>query len=111
MASCLSRHDQVVYSIFQNRAPRGVKFFSNDSKVKESIYQDGLTTNNDHQSFRTPRYSKLGNIFIFYLHFFYLLFKIKHHPTSRKKQNEKLFFIFFFRIENIFFVLTKIRFF
>ena len=101
MASCLSRHDQMVYSIFQNRAPRGVKFFfSNDSKVKESIYQDGLTTNNDHQSFRNPRYSKFENIFIFHL-----LFKIKHHPILRKKQNEKLFFgIFFQKFKTLFFL-------
>ena len=99
MASCLSMHDQMVYSIFQNRVPRGVKFFSNDSKVKESIYQDGPTTNNDHQSFRNPRYSKFENIFIFHL-----LFKIKHHPILRKKQNEKLFFGIFSEIQNTFFL-------
>ena len=106
MASCLSRHDQMVYSIFQNRAPQDVKFFSNDSKVKESIYQDGLTTNNDHQSFQNPHYSKFGNIFIFFL------FKIKHHPSSRKKPNEKLFFsVFFHKFKTLFFVLTRVKFF
>ena len=72
--------------------PLGVSSFSNDSKVKECIYQDGLTTNNDYQSFRNPRYSKLGNIFIFYF-----LFKTKYHPISRQKQNEKLFFCIFFQ--------------
>ena len=84
-----------LFDFFQNRAPQGIWFFSNDFKVKESVYQDGLTTNNDHQSFQNPHYSKFGNIFIFSL-----LFKIKHHPTSRKKQNEKLFFFVFFFFRN-----------
>ena len=46
--------------------PLGAPRFSKDSKMEESIYQDGLTTNNDHQSFWNPRCSKLGNIFIFF---------------------------------------------
>ena len=37
--------------------------------------------------------------------FFYLLFKIKNHPTSRKRQNEKLyFFCIFSEIEITFFL-------
>ena len=45
--------------------------------------------------------------------YFFLLFKIKHHPTSRKKQNEKLFFFVFFfgNSKHIFFVLTRVNFF
>ena len=75
--------------------------FSNDFKVKESVYQDGLTTNNDHQSFRNPRYSKFENFFIFFI--FHILFKIKHHPILRKKPNEKYFFgIFFLEIQSTF---------
>ena len=75
---------------FQNRAPRGTKvfFYSNGSIVKESVCQDGLITNNDHQSLRDPRYSELGNIFIFY--FFgtdiYSLFR-----NINKIQNDKMF--------------------
>ena len=39
----------------------------------------------------------------------FFLFKIKYHPTSRKKQNEKLFifFVFFLEIENIFFLFWQ----
>ena len=68
MANCLSRRDQKIYSIFFRIVPLRVSdFFSNDFKVKESVYQDGLTTNNDHQSFQNPHYSKFGNIFIFFI--------------------------------------------
>ena len=45
--------------------PLGAPRFSKDSKVEESICQDELTTNNDHQSFWNPCCSKLWNIFIF----------------------------------------------
>ena len=93
-----------LFNFFRIVPLRVSDFFSNDFKVKESVYQDGLTINNDHQSFQNPHYSKFGNIFIF----FYLLFKIKHHPTSRKKQNEKLFFL---ELKTYFFVLTSVRFF
>ena len=83
-------------------------FFSNDFKVNESVYHDGLTTNNDYQSFRNLHCSKFENIFIFHL-----LFKLKHHPILRKKPNEKLFFWYFFlEIQNtFFFVLTRVKFF
>ena len=37
---------------------------------------------------------------------FHLLFKVKHHPTSRKKQNEKLF-IFFQNLKTYFFCFDK----
>ena len=53
-------------------------------------------------NFQTPK-----NIFFwrkrirhsFFL-FFHLLFKVKHHPTSRKKQNEKLFLYLYFFFRN-----------
>ena len=92
---------------FSESCPSGYQIFSNDFKVKVSVYQDGLTTNNDHQSFQNPHYSKFGNIFII---FFYLLFKIKHHPTSRKKQNEKLFFVFFLELKTYFLFWQKSKF-
>ena len=58
---------------FQNRAPWGTKvFYLNGSIVKKNVCQDGLITNNDYQSLRDPRYSKLENIFIF--HFLALKF-------------------------------------
>ena len=38
---------------------------------------------------------------------FHLLFKIKHHPTSSKKQNEKLFFCIFFRNSKYIFCFDK----
>ena len=89
--------------------PLGVSSFSNDPKVKESIYQDGLTTNNDHQSFRNPRYSKFGNIFSFLFFIFYskqntILFRDRNRIRNH-------FFVFFSEIQNTFFVvLTKVRF-
>ena len=46
-------------------------FRSNDSIVKESVYQDKLITNNDHQSLQDPGYSKLGNIFHFFSFFWH----------------------------------------
>ena len=97
------------YSIFQIRGPWGIKFFSNDHKVKESIYQDGLTTNNDHQSFRNPRYSKFGNIFLFLFFIFYskqntILFRDRNRIRNH-------FFVFFQKFKTHFFVLTKVKFF
>ena len=56
MAHCLSRRDQKVHLIFQNCAPRGTKVsYSNDFKMKESVYQDGLITNSKHQFFQDPK--------------------------------------------------------
>ena len=49
---------------------------------------------------------KTNKTFIFLI-FFYFLFKIKHHPTSRKKQNEELFFCIFSEIQNTFFCFDK----
>ena len=81
---------------FSKLCPSGHQgFFPKDFKVKRSVYQDGLTTNNDHQSFRNPHYSKFGNIFIIFL-FFHLLFKIKYHPISREKTEWKALFLYFF---------------
>ena len=50
-------------------------------------------------------HSTFKNIFFWkhsFFRFFYLLFKIKHHPISRKKQNEKLFFVFFQKLKTHF---------
>ena len=78
-----NKHDQRVYFIFFKIVPFEVPkfFYSNGSVMKESVCQDGLITNNDHQSLRDPRYSKLGNIFIF--HFLALKF-IPSLETSTK---------------------------
>ena len=56
--------------------PLGALRFSKDFKVEESICQDRLTTNNDHQSFRNPRCSKLRNIFIFFALGFILFLEV-----------------------------------
>ena len=43
------KHDKKVYAISKTCAPQSTKaFYSNCSKVKESVYQDGFITNNDH---------------------------------------------------------------
>ena len=76
MANCLRRRDQMVYSIFFKIVPLGAPRLSKDSKVEESICQDGLTTNNDHQSFRNPRCPKLGNIFFFFALRFILFLEV-----------------------------------
>ena len=106
MASCLSRHDQMVYSIFQNHAPRGVKFFQMIPKWRKVfIKMDWLLTMITNP-FEIPVIQNLGNIFIF--SFFTFLFKTKYHPISRQKQNEKLFFcIFFSGSQNTHFFLTS----
>ena len=39
--------------------------------------------------------------------FFAFLFKIKHYPITRKKQNEKPFFLYFSEIQNTFFCFDK----
>ena len=99
MASCLSRHDQMVYSIFSKSCPSRYQVFSNDSKVRESVYQDGVTTNNDHQSFRNPHYSKFGNIFIFlhFLHFFLSFIQNKISSYFEKETEwETIFFCIYF---------------
>ena len=49
-------------------------------------------------------------IFWFFV-FSFFLFKIKHYPITRKKQNGKPFFCIFSKIKNIIFVLTKVKFF
>ena len=55
-------------------------------------------------------FKKMNTTLIFSI--FRLLFKIKHHPILRKKQNEKLFFcIFFQKFKTHFFVLTRVKFF
>ena len=69
-------------------------FFSNDPKVKESIYQDGLTTNNDHQSFRNPRYSKFGNIFSF---LFFIFYSKQNTILFRDRNRIRNHFFFFFQ--------------
>ena len=73
-ANCLSRRDQKVYSIFQNRAPWGTKaFYSKCSRWKWVFVK---ITNNDHQFFREFYYQKLGNIF--FLSFFSLTLWSRH---------------------------------
>ena len=66
-------------------------------------------------NFQSPNnifFLKKNNKTLIFFDFFHLLFKIKHHPTSRKKQNEKLFFcIFFENSKHTFFVLTRVKFF
>ena len=47
----------------------------------------------------------------FFRFFFHFLFKVKHHPISRKKQNEKLYFFIFQKFKTHFFVLTRVNFF
>ena len=65
MAKCLSRRDQIVYSIFQNCAPRGTKVsYSNGFKMKESVYRDGFITNSNHQFFQDPK-SNIWTTFLF----------------------------------------------
>ena len=91
MASCLSRHDQMVYSIFQNHAPRGVKFFQMIPKWRKVfIKMDWLLTMITNP-FEIPVIQNLETF-----SFFIFLFKTKYHPISRQKQNEKLFFCIFF---------------
>ena len=65
MANSLRRRDQK-FIWFSKIVPLGAPKLSKDFKAEESIYQEELTTNNDHQSFWNPRCSKLGNIFIFF---------------------------------------------
>ena len=43
--------------------------------------------------------------------FFRFLFKIKYYPITRKKQNEKLFFVFFKNSKHTFFIWTRVKFF
>ena len=78
-----------MYIRFFKIVPLVVSSFSNDSKVKESIYQDGLTTNNDQQSFWNPHYSKLGNIFIFCTDFMITKFIPSSFFNIGKIQNDK----------------------
>ena len=40
---------------------------------------------------------------IHFFNFSFFLFKIKYHPISRKRQNEKPFFVFLSKIQNTFF--------
>ena len=72
MANCLRRRDQNIYSIFLKKiVPLEAPRFSKDSEVEESICQDRLTINNDHQSFWNSRCPKLENIFIFLFFWLY----------------------------------------
>ena len=87
-ANCLSRRDQKVYSIFQNRAPWGTKvFYSNGSRWKWVFVR---ITNNDHQFFRRSYYQKLGDIFSyhFYVDFMIVTF-IPFFRNVNKIHNDK----------------------
>ena len=91
---------------FSKSCPSGCQVFSNDSKEKESIYQDGLTTNNDHQSFRNPRYSKPWK------HFHFLLFYSKKNTIlfrDKKKMRNYFFVFFFFRNSKHTFFFWQVR--
>ena len=70
MANCLSRRDQNVYSIFQNRAPRGTKGFQKTPKWKKVfIKMDWLLTMITNH-FEIPVVQNLKT-FSFFLHWLY----------------------------------------
>ena len=97
VASCMSRHDQKLYSIFQNRALWGTKaFYSKGSKVERSVYQDGFITNSNHQFFQDPRRSKIWkhfhpHFFIFFCTGIYSLFRSNNKIHDDKKRLKQVY--------------------
>ena len=73
---------------FSKSCPSGHQGFQKIPK-KERIYQDGLTTNNDHQSFWNPHCSKLGNIFIFFALTLWSQNLFPFFKNIKKIQNDK----------------------
>ena len=73
-------------------------FFSNFHFLVESHYPD-------HPLFNKYFFVKKNWIWHSFSQFF-----VKHHPITRKKQNEKLFFVFFHEFKTHFFVFTWVKF-
>ena len=94
MANCLNRRDQMVYSIFQNRAPWGITFlfkrFHGERKCLLGF--PTMTTN----SFKIPIVQKFENIFtyIFFCIGIYSLFR-SISKIHDEKNNLKHKFIHF----------------
>ena len=109
MASCLSKHDQMVYSIFQNRAPQGVKFFQMISKwMKVFIKMDWLLT-----MITNPfEISIVQNLKIFSFFHFSSFIQTKTSSYFKKETEwETIFFLYFFRnFKTHIFVLTRVKF-
>ena len=85
MANCLSRRDQNVYSIFQNRAPRDTKGFQKIPKWKKVfVKMDWLLTMITNH-FEIPIVQNLET-FLFFLHWLY---------------DHEIYSLFFFNIDKI----------
>ena len=106
MASCLSRHDQMVYSIFQNRAPRGIKFFQMTPKWRKVfIKMDWLLTMITNP-FEIPI---IQNLETFFFSFFYS----KQNTILFRDKNKMInyFLYFFFKNSKHIFCFDKSQFF
>ena len=105
-------HFSIFFNIFTFRSSHTISIllYSTHFFVKTFFFfKHGIFSFNNSYLFYTCQFQHSKIIIIFSI--FRLLFKIKHHPISRKKQDEKLFFVFFSKIQNTFFVLTRVKFF